>query len=412
MNNLGWIDFSRSHYNKVMLVMDMFKETGVIDELGLGTIRDAISDILFPGTSTIQTRAKYFLLIPWIMQDIEQRGKTEQYQSELEKAEINFIKVLEKYSLSNTGIIGVRSRNPKRKPSSIYWHGLKTYGILKFKDSLSDYINYQKRNVKEQQTNKKLIIETDENIPGDDKDANHLYHKHLWSSMPKPAKNWKEELIIELTKDEAVFLKNKIIMSAPESLWAYALKHCTEEAKNYTSIEDFLSIDNFPKELSDIIQLAVNFNTIMQGAVLRYNLLIQMNRENENAEKFQSYWENYWQKIKSFNWNNWDTKKLWTYCPLTPLPSKHFVEQWIEIVKKKEFNQELANKLLKERELKLKGLKRARLRDKSLAQKQESPTGIFISENGTVSYLTYRWNNVKTFLSDIQNGLENNVTTE
>jgi len=35
MNQIGWIGFSRSHYNKVMLVMDMFKDQGVIDELGL-----------------------------------------------------------------------------------------------------------------------------------------------------------------------------------------------------------------------------------------------------------------------------------------------------------------------------------------------------------------------------------------
>jgi hypothetical protein len=29
--------------------------------LGIASIRDRFSDILFPGTSTIQTRAKYFL---------------------------------------------------------------------------------------------------------------------------------------------------------------------------------------------------------------------------------------------------------------------------------------------------------------------------------------------------------------
>ena len=85
MNQLGWIDFSPTHRNKVMLVMDMFKEQGVIDELGLGTIRDSLSDILFPGTSTIQTRAKYFLLIPWILQDIESKGRLDRFQSDLEE---------------------------------------------------------------------------------------------------------------------------------------------------------------------------------------------------------------------------------------------------------------------------------------------------------------------------------------
>ena len=36
------------------------------DELGLGVIRDAFVDRLFPGTSTIRTRARYFLFVPWL----------------------------------------------------------------------------------------------------------------------------------------------------------------------------------------------------------------------------------------------------------------------------------------------------------------------------------------------------------
>jgi len=135
MSQLGWIDFSPAHRNKVMLVMDLFKEQGVIDELGLGTIRDTISDLIFPGTSTIQTRAKYFLLIPWILQDIESRGKIDRFQSELEESEINFVRVLHKNSPKSSGIIGATlpNKNPKRKPSSIYWSGLRTYDILKSK---------------------------------------------------------------------------------------------------------------------------------------------------------------------------------------------------------------------------------------------------------------------------------------
>lgn len=46
----------------------MQNEPGTLDELGIGSIRDTFSDELFPGTSTIQTRARYFLFVPWIMQ--------------------------------------------------------------------------------------------------------------------------------------------------------------------------------------------------------------------------------------------------------------------------------------------------------------------------------------------------------
>ncbi|MBK8310937.1 MAG: hypothetical protein IPL04_08645 [Chitinophagaceae bacterium] len=52
------------------------------------------------------------------------------------------------------------------------------------------------------------------------------------------------------------------------------------------------------------------------------------------------------------------------------------------------------------------------MHDKAIAQKQQSFTGISVFEDGSISYLNYRWNTVRTFLNDIQNGLAGNVTTK
>ena len=54
-------------------VIDLFSQQGTLDELGIGTIRDALADRMFPGTSTIQTRVRYFLFIPRIYQRLERR---------------------------------------------------------------------------------------------------------------------------------------------------------------------------------------------------------------------------------------------------------------------------------------------------------------------------------------------------
>lgn len=43
------------------------------DELGLGGVRDSLADRLFPGTSTIQTRLRYFFIVPWCFRAIEQK---------------------------------------------------------------------------------------------------------------------------------------------------------------------------------------------------------------------------------------------------------------------------------------------------------------------------------------------------
>src|SRR5207253_5291425 len=64
---------SEEQRRQILDVLDLFREKGTVDELGLGTIRDAFANMLFPGTSTIQTRARYFLFVPWIYLRLERR---------------------------------------------------------------------------------------------------------------------------------------------------------------------------------------------------------------------------------------------------------------------------------------------------------------------------------------------------
>src|ERR1700722_17876295 len=68
---LGWIDFSSEHREKVKTVIDLLAIPGVVDELGVGSIRDCFSDTLFPGISTIQTRAKYFVTLPRLLREYQ-----------------------------------------------------------------------------------------------------------------------------------------------------------------------------------------------------------------------------------------------------------------------------------------------------------------------------------------------------
>ena len=55
MSFLAWIDFDHADRTRARQIMDLFDEKDTRDELGLGSIRDALSDLMFPGTSTIQT---------------------------------------------------------------------------------------------------------------------------------------------------------------------------------------------------------------------------------------------------------------------------------------------------------------------------------------------------------------------
>ena len=69
MIKLGWVDFSSDDRTRVQEVLALLKEPGTLDELGIGQVRDAFSDLLFPGFSTIQTRSRYFLAVSYILLD-------------------------------------------------------------------------------------------------------------------------------------------------------------------------------------------------------------------------------------------------------------------------------------------------------------------------------------------------------
>ena len=73
---LTWLDLTASDRDRMRRVLDLFNEQGTLDEMGLGSLRDALSDALFPGTSYIQTRLRYVLFVPWIYQRLEDRRVT------------------------------------------------------------------------------------------------------------------------------------------------------------------------------------------------------------------------------------------------------------------------------------------------------------------------------------------------
>ena len=70
-SSLGWLDLDAAASERVSTLLRSLEEPTTLDVLGLGTVRDAFSDMLTPGTSTVQTRLRYFIFLPWICQRLE-----------------------------------------------------------------------------------------------------------------------------------------------------------------------------------------------------------------------------------------------------------------------------------------------------------------------------------------------------
>ena len=68
---IGYINFGSEEKNNLYKVIQSIRDHHAIDELGVGRIRDAFSNLMFPGMSVLQGRAKYFVLLPSLYLEAE-----------------------------------------------------------------------------------------------------------------------------------------------------------------------------------------------------------------------------------------------------------------------------------------------------------------------------------------------------
>ena len=288
--SLGWIDFSNDERNKVLNVIHLLDEPVAVDELGIGAVRDAFADLFFPGTSTVQTRAKYFLIVPYVLMEAGS-GK---YGSDLntilrrvDNEERNCRDILIK--TSNDGVIGslVTKSWVLRTPSSIYWNGIKQIGIFKEDLSVKEYIRQSiiQSNQKKAKEYGNRDKDAEENEK-DDFDAGDITSIQFWSIGDVYHSNWREKLTIELLPEEAEFLKSQIITKQRNSLFAFILKNniSLEKYSSFGALTEDIKGD-VDANLRYMMELANDFNNLVSIITTRYNLIVfdgQNKRAREN----------------------------------------------------------------------------------------------------------------------------------
>lgn len=404
MLQIGWVDFSKEHRKRVLNVLSLLTQKGAVDELGIGVIRDRLADILFPGTSTIHTRAKYFFIVPWIMSDLEKQNlKPDLYLAKLVDAENKMINVLK--TSGGEGIIGeISGERLKRKPSEIYWNALQTYGIFRhYGLNMSKYTQIAGQ-LNEEKISKKMLLKSDDGAPIDDRDAFGMSKLGPSWNIIEPPVNWQTNLDINLRLKEAQFLKEKIITSpgSRNSLWANILKDYSEKAKD---VSEFMQLAPFVKHMSEKIQtdykLALDFSRLINGAHIRFNVIFFRNAEDKNQQaKYEKLWQVWVREMHEFNFSGWDTKAFLYRLNVQQDGTKVFVTRWVDYAKNagRAGLAELDSFITRREEM-IKGRERSKLyRAKELASADTKSMGI-------IGHLQYRWPNARRILRDIIEGL-------
>lgn len=133
---LGWIDFSKADRDKTLDIINLLSKEGMLDELGIASIRDGFSNLFFSGTTTTQTRAKYFFVVPYAFQQLERSNK-KKLLNELKSIEKDCCKAFLDKDNNEKGIIGKTSYQNnfktwvKRTPASVYWNDMEFLLLIK-----------------------------------------------------------------------------------------------------------------------------------------------------------------------------------------------------------------------------------------------------------------------------------------
>lgn len=383
-------------------ILALFRERDTRDELGIGVIRDLVADELFPGTSTIQTRLRYMLFVPWIYHRLEQKRRDKKtFADEARRAEVEIVRALIANGEDTAGVFGKRAGGGlKRMPSSVYWAGLGKWQIRRFQGSQDQY-HTSIENIYSLRNNRSRSEDSArrrrEGLDAIQEDAAITWHPKL----PKIPQGFPEETGILLLREEAQFIQDQIVTTQPQSLLAQIV------------LLPLPAVD-FPWEHPDLARLSSEHRTLLHharllsevsyGAAILYNLMLAEVQGNEALAEVRRGDANEWLQsldhVALRQWSlDWVDPLAFAHEQIVSRQTLHFCKTWLGMICSQGnalFDDVEARELIRAREIRLKR-GRSRFTNPRALDQWRGAAGLF--------RLDYRWPTVRRFISDLQAGL-------
>jgi hypothetical protein len=329
MSQFLWLDYSERERRKMLAVVNLLGEHDTRDELGIGSVRDTIADALFPGTSTIMTRARYFLLVPWTYQRLERkRVRSAAIADEARRAEIKLINAVEESDDSDGNIGKLARATLKRLPSNIYWQGLGTWGIRTYLGSQSQYHRSLDRYYV-------LRSRYGERISERDLEHNDLVAENWHGGIVKPPQEFPDACSLSLRRVEAEYLSDRLRLSPACSESLLPILVAQSKVDNVAFVWQHPVVASLPPKLSEIVANARNFSEMMHGAALLYNLILA--EQVQNDKLVESYRENFasWTDTvadRESTFRSWKKESFWDLIyslnPTIANGTRQFIDRW------------------------------------------------------------------------------------
>lgn len=383
---LAWIDQDQEARKRAHELLGLFNQPGSRDEMGLGTIRDAFSNLLFPGTNTAQTRLRFSLIVPWVYRALEQermpRGDFWRLGRERE------LDVLEHlWTTTEDGVYGRRSgRRLKGLPS--WYFGLGDAWGLRVRAAGSG-------------------------------NGARTWH----AGLPTPPRGFPKLDTLSLTATEAEYLQDRVAQSLPQSLLAHLFRQVRAknagEADGCGFVWEHPGYAGFAPEHKEQVEHARLFSEVIYGAPLLYNLLlarrvhagtrgVERPASEDKAADYEGRLAKWSRGLDRSALAAWSADDFWATVARSARinhGTRAFVSEWMALVKAGVLDVQEhgapaddseAATLVRRREKALKGV-RSRFRNEKMLAEWGGGSGM--------GRMDYRWSVVRRFLRELGEGL-------
>ncbi|WP_127716727.1 DUF6361 family protein [Halobacteriovorax sp. HLS] len=265
-SSVSWITLTPEDVQQAREVIRNLGGDSTVDSIGLGLPFEVISDIFFPGTSTLHTRIRYQIFVSGILYKmiIDSTSKSKKIKDPkylLDKYELQLQDILLKND-PDGGVIGKKSReNLKYWPSIIYWGGINT---LKFfnesgvsKEDLYKEILGQGNNT---------VINDDGEVEGDVKSVFNFDHQFANIVLNLfDDDTFKENTNFELTKEEALFYLSKFknVSVGEDTLMNEWINSSYKKIRVYSDFNQIEPTGN--KKVDTLLEQAKNYSKFSMG---------------------------------------------------------------------------------------------------------------------------------------------------
>lgn len=397
-SGIAWIDRDNAARQRSLQLISLFNTPDSRDELGVGSVRDAVADILFPGTSTIQTRLRYMFHVPWSFAKLESRRvPSEDFPAAARQAEVALMKAFRDAGVKD--FIGSDAGSDlKRLPSSVYWAGLGSWNLRRFDGSQEQYFSAADRLYEARKSRRKRE-------GGDDHDADFdhdTWHPRLLKLMPD---NYPVGADMRVTADEANFLLDMWSRHHPGSLLTWLAQDAARRGSLNVADEIWAHPRRreFPAGMLRVVDHAHRFAVLVRSAAYLYNLqLAELDVREDLVTEYRDKLA-MWTTENAPLLTGWSVTDLWRelldYGKPIDLPARNFCEQFFSVVKEVTVSvadDQRARRLVEQRERNLKKV-RSRFTNPSARRQWSGAAGIGL--------LSYRWPTARRFLTEWHEGL-------